>query len=180
MATSRSRAELDRFFDRLPAEIERKLLRGAGRAAAKVVAEEARDHAPIEATREAIAIRSKAEPGRIVVRIVVKPGWGRTVGKWAEYGTSPHFISVDESQRGGRTIGRINREANEPDSNHSLVINGQFVGDTVFHPGARQMPFMRPAFDLKRDQALVAAQSYINARVTPRGIVGGDDTEDEA
>jgi len=179
MPSSRGRAAMDRFFNQLPEQIERQLLRGAGRAAATVVADEARARAPAHETKELIAIRSKTEPGQITVRVVVNPGWGRTLGIWSEYGTDPHFISVDDSQRGGRGIRRINKQVKE-DGGGSLVINGKFVGSTVFHPGARADPFMRPALDLKKDEALAAAQSFINARISggrikPGAGAGGDD-----
>lgn len=172
MATSRGRAAVDRFFNQLPEKIERQLLRGAGRAAATVVADEARARAPAHETKELIAIRAKAEPGQILARVVVKPGWGRTLGIWSEYGTDPHFISVDDSQRRGRGIRRINKQVTR-DGGTSLVINGKFVGKTVFHPGARADPFMRPALDLKKDDAIVAAQRYINARISGGKIIGG-------
>ena len=91
-----------------------------------------------------------------------------------ETGTAPHFIRVDDSQRRGMGINRINKSVKEG----SLVINGKFVGATVHHPGARPHPFLRPALDMKEGEAIAAAQAYIDARITPSGITG-DSSGDE-
>ncbi len=179
MPTVKGKAAVKAFIGRIPAELENRVLRGAARAAAKVVAAEAQDRTQSSDVRGAIKVAVRApEPGRVVALVQVK-GPGAFLAPWEEYGTAAHFISVDESQRGGRSIGRINRLAKEPDSNHSLVIGGNFVGTTVFHPGARPHPFLRPALDLKGAEAIAAAQGYINSRVTRAGIVGGPEGEDE-
>lgn len=177
MPKVRGRAAVKRFLTGLPAEIQNKVLRGAARAAADVVADEAKLRAPAEETREAITTRSKAEPGRITVVVTVKPGFGRSLGYWSEYGTSPHFISVDDGQRGGRGIGRINQQLKDNGGDASLVIGDRFVGSTIFHPGAQAHPFLRPALDLKRSEAIAAAQSHINSRIRGGKIVGAPEPE---
>ena len=171
------RTEVKRYLDGLPAKIEKKLLRGAARAAADVVADEAKLRAPADETREAITTRYKVEPGRITVVVTVKPGFGRSLGFWSEYGTSPHFISVDEDQRAGRSVGRINRLLKSGDGSPSLVIGGKFVGATVFHPGAQAQPFLRPALDLKKVEAIAAAQNYIDSHLRDGRFIGNDDPE---
>jgi hypothetical protein len=173
MPTVRGKADVDRFIGRIPADLEQKVLRGAARAAARIVADEAKQRSVSREVSDAIITRSKSEPGRIVVKITVKPGWPYSVGNWLEWGTSPHFISVDESQREGRSVGRINKLAREG----SLVIGGKFVGATVHHPGASPHPFLRPALDIKGGEAIAAAQTYINNRVTRSGIVGSAEPE---
>jgi HK97 gp10 family phage protein len=162
----------------LPAQIEAKLLRGAGRAAANVIADEARDSTQSAEVRGAIKVQVKAAEGRVIAKVQVK-GDGAYLAPWEEYGTAPHFISVDASQRGGRTVARINRLAKEEGSSHSLVIGGQFAGTTVFHPGARPHPFLRPALDRKEGEAIAAAQSFINAHVSRTGITGAAESDDE-
>lgn len=170
MVTVRGKSEVRAFFGSIPAKVPN-LLRGAARAGAGVIADEIKLLTPSEEVREGIRIRTKAGEGEIKVTIDVKPGWARSVGTWLEYGTSPHFISVDDSQRGGMSVGRINKLAKGDDSNHSLVIGGNFVGATVFHPGARPHPAFRPALDTTEAEAIGAAQAYINARIKPSGIV---------
>lgn len=169
MPTVRGKSEVKAFIDAIPGKMA-SVLRGAARAGAGVVADEIKQRTPSDDVRDNLRVRTKAGDGQIRVTIDVKPGWGRSVGLWLEYGTSPHFISVDASQRAGRSVGRINQQAKSEDAGHSLVIGGNFVGATVFHPGARPQPTFRPALDTKEAEAIATAQAYISARVSRAGI----------
>lgn len=170
MPTVKGKAEVREYIAEAPAKL-RNVLRGAARAGAKVVSDEIKVRTPSEEVRDNLRTRTKQGDGRIVVTIDVKPGWPRSLGTWLEYGTSPHFISVDDSVRQGMSAARINRLAKEPDHSHSLIIGGKFVGATVFHPGARPEPVFRPALDTKQAEAIAAAQGYINSHVSRSGIV---------
>jgi hypothetical protein len=174
MATSRGKSDVQRFMAGLPEQIVSKLLVGAGRAGGKVIADEAKERTTSQDVADNIVVRTKREGSRITVRITVRKGFALSVGNWLEWGTSPHFISVDAGQRGGKSVRRIN----ELGDHQSLMINGKFVGETVYHPGARPHPFLRPALDLKEGEAISMAQSYINARITPAGIIGTADQGD--
>jgi len=167
MPTVRGASGVKRFIASLPAQLEAKVLRGAARAAANVVADEARSRSISPDVTAAIKVAVKAEDGRVVAKVQVK-GPGAYIAPWLEYGTEPHFISVDDGQRGGISVNRINKKSKEG----ALVIGGQFVGATVHHPGARAHPFLRVSLDVKEAEALAAAQSYISARVTRAGITG--------
>ena len=185
MPTVRGKVEVKRFIASLPGQIEAKLLRGAGRAAATVVVDEAKDQVIADVVRENLVMKTRAEPGRVVVTITVKPGWALSVANWLEYGTGPHLIRASDAARQGKSVGRINRldKAAEKEGHagpgHALVIGGKFVGEVVHHPGAKPHPFLRVSLDLKGTEAVAAAQSYINARVRPGGIAGGDQEDDE-
>ena len=186
MVTSRGKAQALAVFADAPKKLA-SVLRGAGRAGATVIADEARERASFGETRDAIAVTTRATASGVTAKVTVKKGYGRSVGFWLEYGTSPHFISVDPAQRAGTSAGRVNRldkrAAAEGRSGpgKTLVINGKLVGATVLHPGARKQPFLRPALDIKKVEATAAAQSYINARVKPSGIVVDAESEgDEA
>ena len=172
MPTVRGKAEARHFIAGIPGEMK-KVLRGAGRAGAKVIVEEAKARSISQDVDDAIVTKTSGNDDRIVVKITVKPGWARSVAIWQEYSTSPHFISVADSQRMGMSIGRVNKSLNPK----SLMIGGKFVGETVFHPGARAHPFLRPALDTKEAEAVAAAQSYINARVGRDGITATADAE---
>jgi hypothetical protein len=174
MVTTRGKSDVQRFMAGLPEQIVSKLLVGAGRAGGKVIADEAKERTTSQDVADNIVVRTKRDGDRIIVRITVKKGFALSVGNWLEWGTSAHFISVDASQRGGKSVRRIN----ELGDHQSLMINGKFVGETVYHPGARPHPFLRPALDLKEGEAISMAQSYINARITPAGIVGTADQGD--
>lgn len=173
MASLKGRTERKRFIAAVPGEVK-KVLRGAVREAAKVVAEEAKVRVVSDKVRDAIKVSTKADEGRVIAKVQVRMG-GYNLPLWLEYGTDPHFISVDASQRGGMGIRRINDETRKG----TLVINGKPVGATVWHPGARAHPFMRPALDAKEGEARNAAQAYINSRIGKAGI-RADDIGDEA
>lgn len=168
--------DVQRYIQGAPDRIKR-ILRGAGRAGGRVIATEAKAEAPADETREAIFTKAEMRGDHIRVTVDVRKGWGRSLAIWAEYGTVGHYISVDASQSGGRTTRRVNELA----KTGTLVINGKPVGSTVWHPGARQAPFLRPALDLKLQDALRAAQAYINEQVRNGAMVGGpiDGDDDE-
>jgi len=178
MVTSRGKSDVQRFIAAAPEEIITKLLVGAGRAGGKVIAQEAKDRVISQDVADNIIVRTKRDDTRIVVKIRVKSGFANSIGNWLEWGTSPHFISVDDSQRDGRSVRRINELSKAPGASHSLVIGGKFVGETVFHPGAQAHPFLRPALDLKEGEAISMAQSYINSRIISGAIVGQADSGD--
>lgn len=162
---------------RIPDEL-RGVLRGAGRAGGNVFANYVKEETESDDVRDAVRIRTKEDDGHIRTTVDLKPGWGRTVGNWMEYGTEGHFISVDASQRGGRSVGRINQQVREAGGDRSLVIGGKFVGATVWHPGARPHPVFRPARDLRASEAKAAAQAYIKTRIKRGVIIPGVEGED--
>ena len=177
MPTLKGREAEQRRRDQVPDKIKR-ILRGAARAGAAVIAEEAKERVTSDAVRNGVVVgRTKEQDGQIKVRITVKEGWPRSLGTWLEYGTSSHFISVDPAFAEGRTAQRINRldadAAKEGGAGpgSTLVINGKAVGATVFHPGSPAKPWLRPARDLKARDAIAAAQDHINTNVRRSGLV---------
>ncbi len=173
MASVKGRAAVSKFLSQLPEDIANKLLRGAARTAANVIADEARDRSISSEVSAAIKVSTKREGGRIIAKVQVK-GDGAYIAPWLEYGTDPHFISVDDSQRAGMSVRKVNERTKEG----ALVINGQFVGTTVWHPGARAHPFLRPALDMKEADAIRAGQEFITSRVTRAGIQGAAEKDD--
>ena len=177
MATARGRTEVKRLIASLPAQIEKRLLPGAARAGANVIAEEARDQCIDKEVAASLKVRTKSDPGLVVARIKPDPKMpGAYRATWIEYGTAPHFISVSEGDRKGRSIGRINRQVKEG----SLVIGGHFVGPSVWHKGARPFPFLRTALDTQRAAAVAAAQAFVDKHVTRSGITSPTDAEEDA
>lgn len=174
MAAVKGKEAVNRFIAALPEKLRTDVLRGAARTAAKVVSEEAKERSVSREVANHVRVKTRLAGDHVrgTVYVAMK---GYNLPLWLEYGTAPHFISVDDSQRAGMSVRRINDNTKAG----ALVINGQFVGDTVHHPGARPHPFMRPALDTKQDEAIGAAQQYINSRVTRAGIVGSDAGDDE-
>lgn len=177
MVTVTGREAVRSYIAGLPKEIEDKLLRGAGRAGIGVIADEARDRCISDKVKAAIKTKVKAEPNKIMARCTANMG-RLQLPIWLEYGTAPHFISVDDRQRGGLGLRRINTKVGENEGNGSLVIGGKFVGSTVWHPGAQAHPFMRPALDAKGGEAITAAQNYINSKISRGRIIGTVDRDD--
>lgn len=168
MAYSKGRAEVRRYMDDTARNIT-KLMRGAGRVGGNVIADEARARCVSDRVREEIRVRVEVDGTRIITRILVPGPITGVAGlaRWLEYGTSPHYITVDDSQRAGMDVQKINDLAKAG----SLVIDGKFVGRTVHHPGATRRAFLRESLDIKLNDAVAAAQGYIKARVKPSGIV---------
>ncbi len=173
MARSKGGADVRRLMQQLPADLERKVLRGAGRVGGNVIADEIRANTNSDDVRGSVKVKVEAGDGLITTRIQAV-GKGAYLAPWEEYGTDPHFISVDDSQREGLSVRKVNDRVKAG----SLVIGGKFVGTTVHHPGARPHPVWRPALDLKAADAIAAAQAHIIKKVTRAGIVGGEDRED--
>lgn len=126
-----------------------KVLRGAGRVAGDVIADEAGERSISDQVSAAIKVKVTVTGGRVAVWIHVK-GKGSYLAIWLEYGTAKHEITVRKAR--------------------SLVIGGKFVGTSVQHPGVDPHPFLRPALDLKIREAIAAAQAFIDARVRRSGI----------
>lgn len=172
MATMKGREDVSSFIGRIPEALQRKVLRGAARAAARVVANEAKDRSISSEVSAAVKVSTRQESDSRVIAKVILKGPGAYIAPWLEYGTEPHFITVDARQSNGRTTRRVNQAVREAGGDASLVIGGQFVGGTVFHPGARPHPFLRPSLDIKQGEAIQAAQGYINTRLAREGLGG--------
>jgi len=181
MATLKGRERVRRFLRvEVPEALEGNILRGAARAAGKVLADEARERTTSDTVRGAIVVQPRHSDGVAKVVITVKGRWASSLAKWLEWGTAGHFISIDEAQRGGRGLLRINQQVREAGGDRSLVIGGQFVGTTVWHPGASPHPFLRPSLDLKEAEAVSAAQKHVRARLGSigRGRIRPEDDGD--
>jgi HK97 gp10 family phage protein len=143
-------AQLQQALDELPAKIERNVLRGALRAAAGVIREEAQSRVPVKsgALRDSIRVSVRVQRGRILA--TVRAGDKRAYyAGMVEFGTARHVI--------------------KPKNAKKLFIGGLFRS-SVEHPGAKQKPFMRPAFDTKAQEAVLRAAEYIRKRLTKQGI----------
>lgn len=172
MPKVKGRERTKAYLRSLPGVIERKLLRGAARAAINVVKDEAAAAVTSDTVRADLVIKVQKRGTKIVATLYVKAGWSRSLANWLEYGTDPHVISVDLGASGGRTARRINDEGKAG----TLVIGGTPVGATVLHPGSRPHPFLRVSLDRKQAEALAAAQTHITSRAPRLGsIAEGED-----
>ena len=155
-----------RAYNRALEDRLRRVLKGAGKVAGNVIAEEAKERTRSEAVAKGVVVKLKSDRSSIRVTVTIKPGWSMSVAIWEEYGTVAHTIRVGQlPSDGGRQ--------------RSLVIDDQFVGKVVEHPGAKPHPFLRPALDLKADEAIRAAQAYLNARIVRGRVITTSERDDE-
>lgn len=140
----------------LPRNMQKQAIRrGLTRAAAQV-RDEARLRAPSQTGKLRRAIRSGSprqnQDGTFSVRILVDSSKEHGfLGWFHEYGVSPHYITAGESGVSARLLTRRNR-----DDKGSMVINGSHVSGAILHPGHAARPFLRPALDIKADDAVKA------------------------
>lgn len=151
-------AELQALLDSLPLKIEVNVVRGALRAGAKIIADEAKRLCPVSAPSPANAKRYGATAGalRDSIRVSMRSHRGRIratikagnkiayYAHMVEYGTARHWI--------------------KPKNRKSLFIAGLFK-EVVNHPGAEKHPFMRPAIDGKVEEAVQAVADYMKNRI---------------
>lgn len=150
--------DLQKVLAELPDKLERNVLRGAMRAGAEVIADAAREQCRSSEVRATIKTAASVK-GRIVTARVLTSGEDAYIAPWLEYGTSAHIIAVKNGD--GTTARRLNRL----NKKGSLMIGGAFVGDAVWHPGAKPYPFMRPALDQRQDEAVTTIGEQIAARL---------------
>lgn len=154
-------AELQAFLSSLPAKVEQNIMRGALRAGAKVIAEEAKNNVPVKSgdLRDSIRVGTRAKRGQVTAS--VKAGNKKAYYyNFVEFGTAAHEIKPKDAK--------------------SLFFAGMF-GDLIAHPGNRAKPYMRPALDSKSNEAIEAVGRAIGKRLTKEGInqSGGLEVGDE-
>lgn len=141
--------ELYDALQQLPAKIERNVMRGAIRAGALVIQEEAKRLVPVKsgALRESIRVSVRAIRGKVFATIRAGSNKGKDAAFYAhfvEFGTAAH----EERPQGAK----------------SLFFAGVF-SEVVKHPGATPKPFMRPALDAKAQSAIDAVADYVRERL---------------
>lgn len=126
----------------LPQRIATNVIRGALRAGAVVIANEAKQLVPVRrgVLRKSIKVSSRVKNGLITVSVKAG-GKGARHAHLVELGTKPHLIPRG-SRRGFKT-----------------------VSAPIRHPGAKAKPYMRPAFNNKVRAAIDAITAYIEKRL---------------
>lgn len=115
-----------------------------------------------------ISTRIERRKKQVVAKIKAT-GQHAHIARFVEFGTKPHFISVQENEKAiNRKTG--NRVSMTTVNRNVLKIGANFVGPTIHHPGARKKAFLRPALDSKATAAVVAAGEHIKKRLTKEGI----------
>jgi len=161
-------ADLQKFLNTLPANVERNIMRGALRAGAKPITALAQSNVTSQEVRAAIKVKVSTRKGRITASISAHTNDNKPF--WLEYGTQAHLISVRADARPQRMTRRGLRSYSVETLNRmiargSLIIGGAFVGASVKHPGARPKPWIRPALDMGTPLAITAMAEYIKKRL---------------
>lgn len=153
-------AEFNKRLEEFPDKIHRNVLRGAIRAALKIILTDARQRVSVfsGALKDSIRISIRIINGEVVGTLKaggrVKGGSkkgkkgaerGAFYAHMVEFGTAAHFIRAAK--------------------NKFLKVGAGFFTKTVAHPGARQKPFMRPAIAAKSEEATAAFAAYIEKRL---------------
>ena len=163
---------LQALLDTLPVKIEKNIMRGALRAGAKPVAEAARNgiHSVHGDLAKSIRVTTRVKNGTVIASVSTKGLKIANKALWVEYGTKPHYISVQQSEKPTYTTrrGQTRTVSMTTINRNSLKIGSNFVGPTVHHPGAQQKPYMRPALDNNAQGAVVATGEYIKNRLATK------------
>lgn len=144
-------SDLAKALATLPMRIEKNIMRGALRAGLAPVSDHAKTNAAkaTGALARGLKVSTDSRKGKVYAKL-------RTTGKhdyiarFVEFGTARHRIA---GKNGGM-----------------LRIAGKAFARSVDHPGARAIPFMRPALDAKADAAVQETAAYISKRLTAEGI----------
>ncbi len=154
-------SELNKLLQELPVKLEKNVLRGALRAAAKPVLQAAKEGAPVKSglLRDGLKISSgRGKPGTVVAKVKVT-GKHAFIAPWLEYGVAAHKITA---KKGGW-----------------LFFGGMFA-KSIDHPGFSPRPFMRPALDGQAQAAVLAAANYMKTRLQTKHGLDTSDVEIEA
>lgn len=147
--------ELAKALQELPIKIEKNIMRSALRAGANVIKNEAKANVPVDSgdLKSSIKVSTNSRRGNVTAKV-------RAGNKKVWY---THFVEFGTAARIIKPKGRITAKKGK------LKFNDVYV-DLVNHPGSRAKPFMRPAFDSKSNEAIVATGKKIKKRLTAVGI----------
>lgn len=146
---------LDKLYEELqkiPAKIERNIMRAAMRKGANVFMRKARANVGTNGSVETGILRkgiksSTRTNGGVVTASVKATGKHSYLAPWIEFGVQPHSTKKNAKAKGGKN----------PSDNP--------------HPGFSPKPFMRPAFDTEASAAIAAVGAAIRERLlTKHGI----------
>lgn len=149
--------ELQDALRLVTAKLEGNITRAGLRKAANVILAEAKANVPVDqgALRDSLRVSTRNRKGRVSAMIKTNLFYARFV----EFGTAGHDI--------------------KPKGAKSLFLAGM-LRELAHHPGAKAMPFMRPAMDAKIGAAIQAYGDHVRSRLTKQGIQTDEFTmEDE-
>jgi HK97 gp10 family phage protein len=164
----RGTADVLKTLQRLGQRIETGAIRAGLTASAAIIRDEAKMRAPKRTGKLARAIRSgsarKNQDGTFSIRVYVdERRSGGFVGYFVEYGVKPHLIARKASKQGPATLKAKVSQGEKVGG--VMKIGDRFVSGVISHPGHAARPFLRPALDIKANEAVKAFRDRIAAYV---------------
>lgn len=157
--------ELDAYLSHLPRNLQKGAYRAGLVAAAKPIRDEARMKAARASGQMARSIKTGSarqnQDGTFSIRVNLQ-GPHAFLGTFIEYGVKPHYIARTGKGQ-GRVAVRKAVEGTGAVESGVMKIGSDFVSGIISHPGHVAHPFMRPALDLKADDAIKAFADRIRA-----------------
>lgn len=153
--------ELHDLLQKLPVEIETKIMRNAMAKGAKVIQAEAKALVPVKTglLRKAIKTTRDTKRGQVIAKVKIK-GKHSYLARFIEYGVAPHLIAATGKGE-GRVAVRKADEGRGTITNGVMKIGDDFVSGIIQHPGHAAKPFLRPALDTKAAEAINVIGQYI-------------------
>lgn len=157
-------SDLGKALGTLPLKIEKNVMRGALRAGAAPIRDEARKNAAKAsgAMAKGLKVSTNVQRGTVYAKL-------RTSGK---HGYIAHFIEFGTSRHTIR--GRNGKMLSIP-----LEGGGRILVSSVDHPGSRAIPFMRPAIDTQADAAVLTVANYMRNRLSAQYGIDVPDVGDD-
>lgn len=172
--------ELDAYLSALPKNMQTGAYRAGLTAAAAVIRDEARMRAPKRTGAFSKSIRSGSARKNAdgTFSITVGPRGKRGfLGVFHEYGVRPHYIARTGKGE-GRVAIRNAKDGKGTIKGGAMKIGDEFVSGIILHPGFAPQPFLRPALDIKADEAVQAFAARIREYI--EGKTGFSAPFDEA
>jgi HK97 gp10 family phage protein len=142
--------ELFELLQTLPAKLEKNIMRGALRAGAKVILDEAKQNVPVSSgdLRDSLRVSTSGKGGKVMASVKAgnKKVW---YSRLVEFGVAAHNINA---------------------SGNGFLSFGGFFTKSVQHPGFQAKAFLRPAFDSKNSEAIEEIGRHIGKRLTKQGL----------
>lgn len=175
-------ADLDRYLSMLPGNLQKGAYRAGLTAAAKPVRDEARLRAHKKSGKMARAIKTGSprqnQDGSFSVMISLK-GEHAFIGFFEEYGVAPHLIAP--KAKGLGPAGLKAAASSGAKVGGVMKIGDEFVSGIIHHPGHAAHPFLRPALDVKAEEAVLAFAARIRDYIEGKtGFAAPVDDLDEA
>lgn len=171
-------SDLHNVLKNFPVKLEEKIMRGGMRAGGKVFLEAARDNVP-ERTRQlrnSIRMSGGKDASGTMYSVItagsrdkVYNSKGRPIKNEPIFEINPNGVKNYKTAFYAHMVEfGTRRHFIKPSKKKSLFFAG-LAKEVIDHPGARQKPFMRPAYDKNWNKAIEVMAEYVRKRIDKEG-----------